>query len=86
MSTSFALITQSFPENRVVYLGYVKAATGLGLMMGPAVGSVIYGFKGYAPTFYFFSIFIFLSMILQGCFIPYKLNKPKDEVLDNLIN
>lgn len=78
MSCSFALINSTFVDDRVKYLGYVKASTGLGLMLGPSVGSFVYGYFGYAVTFYFFSLFIFIALILQIVLIPNAVNKPND--------
>ena len=63
---------------------HVKSATGLGLMAGPSLGSLIYGQYGYAVTFYFFSIFIFLAIILQLLLIPNSQNKPKDEEMEDI--
>ena len=84
MTCSFALVNQTFVEDRVRYLGYIKASTGLGLMLGPSLGSLIYGFFGYAITFYFFSVFIFLAIVLQTILIPNSVNKPKDEEMEEI--
>ena len=37
---------------------------GVGLMLGPPLGSVIYGKFKFAAVFYFFSIWIFIMIIL----------------------
>jgi len=52
----------------------LEAATGFGLMIGPPIGSFMYGFFGYAWAFYVFSIIILLVIVLQVALIPSKLN------------
>ena len=69
MSVIFALISNNYSEDRSKYLAYVKAAGGLGLMLGPSMGSTIYGYLGYAKTFYFFSILLNLGLILSMIFV-----------------
>jgi len=65
MSVIFGLISNNYVENRTKYLSYVKAAGGLGLMLGPSMGSTIYGYLGYEETFYFFSLFFNIFEILS---------------------
>lgn len=38
----FSIIAIKFPENRERYLGLGEAASGIGLMAGPAVGGFLY--------------------------------------------
>lgn len=44
-------------------------------MVGPPIGSFMYGFFGYAWAFYVFSIIIFIVIVLQVYLIPSKLNR-----------
>ena len=51
----------------------VEALTGLGLIVGPVIGSALYSLLGYAHTFFVFGSFlVFLSFVI-------KLNFPEDE-------
>ena len=51
--------------------------TGLGLIVGPIIGSTLYSLLGYAHTFYIYGSFlIFLSFII-------KLNFPGENELDS---
>lgn len=43
-------------------------------MVGPPIGSFMYGFWGYAWAFYVFSVIIFIVLVLQVFLIPSKLN------------
>ena len=53
-------------------MGWVEALTGLGLIVGPIIGSFLYSLLGYAHTFYIYGSFLVcLSFII-------KLNFPGD--------
>lgn len=81
MSVIFALISNNYVEDRSKYISYVKAAGGLGLMLGPSMGSTIYGYLGYARTFYFFSVLLVLGLFLSIFFVVEpKLNRK--EIID----
>ena len=57
-------------------MGWVEALTGLGLIIGPVIGSSLYGLLGYANTFFIYGAFlIFLAMII-------KMNFPDDSELE----
>jgi MFS family permease len=60
----------------------MEAAGGLGLMIGPSIGSFLYGYLNYAWTFYFFSILIGINLILLVIYIPNKLNNTNEFSFD----
>jgi len=64
-------------------IGFILAAMGFGLMVGPPVGSIIFGAYGFAFVFYFFSIWIALMLIGQIVFIPSRFNSDKTAVSDD---
>lgn len=68
------MIALVFFEDREKYLGYGEAAAGLGLMLGPVMGSVINEVFGFVITFFFFALFCFISLILSWFMIPKELN------------
>lgn len=69
-STAFSLVASQFPDEKMEYIGYVEAATGFGLMVGPPIGSFMYGWLHYSWAFYIFSIVIGIILILQVCLVP----------------
>ena len=47
-------------------VGLVEAMTGLGLIVGPIIGSALYSFFGYKQTFFIYGGFlVFLSIIIR---------------------
>jgi hypothetical protein len=61
-----------------------EAAAGLGLMMGPVIGSFIYASLQYMYTFFVFSGIMLLNCILVSIILPNSLNQPySSEVYNN---
>jgi len=57
-------------------VGWVEALTGVGLIMGPIIGSSLYSLLGYAHTFFIYGSFlVFLSFIV-------KLNFPEGDTTE----
>jgi len=81
MATSMSLISSNFPAEKEKYISYIGASMGLGLMLGPPLGSVIYGQLKFAAVFYFFSIWIFIMILLQMAFIPSSYNYDRESTM-----
>ena len=80
-TVDLALITANFSENRIKYVGIMEASAGVGMILGPPMGGLIYSYMDYACTFYIFSIIISLNLIIQIINVPSILNK-KDKSAD----
>lgn len=76
-----SMISIYFPNEKELYLSYIGAFMGFGLMLGPPIGSFIYGSFGFDWVFYFFSIWIFFMLLLQMIFIPSKYNFEKKSIV-----
>lgn len=57
----------------------MEAAFGFGCIIGPSIGSLVYGAVGYEWTMYYFGIQTFLSMLVQWYFLPNSLNLDEEE-------
>ncbi len=70
-------MTLLYPEKKMIYLGFCSTARGLGCMLGPVVGQVIYtGTKyDFGLTFYIFAGIIAPFMLLALFMLPRSLNK-----------
>ena len=56
------------------YVGYVEMALGVGDMIGPAIGGVVYEYSGYVGTFMVFSGMILMGLAFSYFIIPNSLN------------
>ena len=75
----FSIVGTIFADEKDVYIGYIEASIGVGLLVGPPLGSIVYGFAGYAWTFYTFAILIAISTVFSSLFLPNALNKNKND-------
>lgn len=57
------------------YIGYVEMALGVGDMIGPAIGSLVYEYSGFAGTFVVFGVMILIGVIFSIIMIPDMLNQ-----------
>lgn len=61
----YSISTNFYPENKESMVGYIEAVTGVGLIMGPLIGSFLFAIGGYKFIFYSFG-FLFL---ISSCFV-----------------
>lgn len=65
----YSICTNFFPDDKDAMVGYIEAVTGVGLILGPLIGSGLYALGGYIFIFYSFgSIFISASFIVKIAF------------------
>jgi MFS family permease len=72
-----------FPENREKYLGMGESAAGIGTMLGPVIGSLLYAYFGYFLAFMFFAAMLAAAGILSFLILPNSLNNKFDKTDDN---
>ena len=86
-TSAYSIVSIEFPDQREVYIGYCQTAVGLGLLMGPVIGTTIYGFAGYQLTFYILAAILTLSFATAIFMLPSRINKysndkPNEVILD----
>lgn len=71
------MTTIEFPHNREKYIGYVELALGLGLMLGPVMGSLFMSLTNndFEVTFYIFGALIAAGGMFAFIALPNYLNK-----------
>lgn len=69
------MITVEFPHDAEKYLGWAEAATGIGLVAGPVIGSVLFRFLKYKFTFVAFGGLLAIGGIFLMIILPNSLNK-----------
>ena len=76
ISTIFAYFADITPkEQRTKYFGWVSAITGVGSVMGPALGGGLAAKFGYAAPLYFGAIITLLNVVYGYFFMPESLHK-----------
>ena len=65
----YSICTNFFPNNKDAMVGYIEAVTGVGLILGPLIGSILFSVGGYIFIFYSFgSLFIISSLSVNIVF------------------
>jgi len=65
----YSISTNFYPENKDAMVGYIEAVTGIGLILGPLIGSFLYSLGGYRFIFFSFGgLFVFLSFFVNFIF------------------
>lgn len=59
-------MTNFKPEENARYNGLLQAFTGIGMMMGPLLGSLLYELGGFALPFIVVSVLLFILCICVG--------------------
>lgn len=70
LTASFAIIAKEFPNNVSVTFASLETFFGLGLIVGPMVGGVLYSFGGYYLPFVTLGLLLFLTAIITMCILP----------------
>jgi MFS family permease len=86
-TSSYSIVSIEFPHQREVYIGYCQTAVGLGLLLGPVIGTGIFNFAGYEGTFYVLGGILFVSLTIAFFMLPTRINKysndkPNEVILD----
>lgn len=78
ISTIFAYFADITPRaQRTKYFGWVSAITGVGTVMGPALGGVLAAKFGHAAPLYFGAMITVLNVVYGFFFMPESLDKDK---------
>lgn len=84
-TSAYSIVSIEFPHQREVYIGYCQTAVGLGLLMGPVIGTSIYGLVGYEFTFYILAGVLSLSFLTAIFLLPNRINKYKNDKPNEVI-
>lgn len=83
--TGYSVITSIFSNEIMKYIGYIEISVGVGLGLGPTIGSVVFKFLGYEDTMYFFGGLNFIALVICCSLIPGALNETlTEEELDEI--
>lgn len=70
----------TFPDEQEKYIALIETAVGVGLILGPVIGSSIYAFFGFSATFFVIGIiFLFLTPLLYSL-IPNSIDMQDEQV------
>lgn len=72
LTASMAILSSFGGSEREIYIGWIEAANGIGLLFGPLIGAAIFSQGGYkAPFFTFAGIFLLFYPCIIGSLYSY---------------
>jgi MFS family permease len=66
-TTCYAVAINDYPDHREAMIGYIEAVTGVGLIIGPIIGSTLYTFLGFDKTFFLYGSAVIVFAIFVTC-------------------
>lgn len=72
--TSYSLITNTFQEDVLKYITYIEISIGIGLSIGPFIGSLVYSSLNFEGTLYMFAAISGFGALLCQVMLPGQLN------------
>jgi len=69
-TSGFAITANIFPNHIATTFGLLETATGLGMMVGPALGGVLYQFGGFSLPFVVLGVLMILTVPLHMLWLP----------------
>ncbi|XP_078314592.1 MFS-type transporter SLC18B1-like isoform X1 [Crassostrea virginica] len=73
VTSSYAILADAFPKYIATVVGYLELFTGVGMMVGPAIGGGLYSLWGYGLPFYVLGCVLVIAGIISFFTMP-KLN------------
>ena len=69
-TTAFIIVTNDYEEKGEMLIGLLEAMVGIGLILGPILGSILYSFLGFETTFFVYGGFVVILAIIIRVNIP----------------
>jgi MFS family permease len=76
--TSYSIITSVFQSEIMRYVGYIEISVGLGIAVGPTIGSVVFTYSDYERTMYFFGLINLAGLLACIALLPKSMNETSE--------
>lgn len=70
----YSICANFFPDHKDAMVGYIEAVTGVGLCLGPLLGSVLYSYGGYNGIMYTFGTLLIIASLFIKIVFPAKVD------------
>jgi MFS family permease len=81
-SSSSSIISHSYPDNMSNLIGLIQTFTGLGMLAGPLIGSMLYEVGGFQLPFFCTGGLLLTLVFLAAHFVPNDVSKEFDDYLN----
>lgn len=69
-TSAYSFAAQAYGENIGKYVSLFEGFVGIGITMGPIIGSLVYAFMGFSKTFFIFGALMAPASLLVVCILP----------------
>ena len=76
---SFSIIVIVSKEEKEKYIAILESVMGLGISLGPIIGSLLYSFGGYFFTFAFMALMLLICSLFVGLTLPANIDEDNNE-------
>lgn len=66
-TAQFAIISTHYKNDREKYIGMMEASAGIGLLMGPLFGAVLYEIGGFILPFFTTGKLLYKKLVINHC-------------------
>ena len=80
-TTSYAIVAITYPKDQQKYLGILEASIGVGMLLGPIVGSILYSTIGFQGTFYAIGAWFIVLVPVMLWVIPPSVDSTDNNIL-----
>ena len=85
-TTMYSISTNFYPDNKETMIGYIEAVTGIGFILGPLLGSLLFYIGGYRFIFFFVgTLFIILCPFIK-CIFKKNIDESCDKIIEESKN
>lgn len=79
-TTTFAMLSSLYPEKVSMYIGKIELSIGIGLIVGPFFGTIIYDYFGFAMNYWIFVCLYLVEFLLALFLLPGKRLSSKKKI------
>ena len=70
-TSCYVIATNDYPNNKEQIVGIVEATTGIGLLLGSVIGSILYAATNFETTFFVLGATVLTTALLVRCYFPH---------------
>jgi len=76
-TTTYSIVAIEFATKREVYISYCQSSIGIGLLLGPVIGTALKTIVGYEYTFYILGGILACILASSIILLPARINSAK---------
>lgn len=84
--TCYSVISAVFHDDVLRQISYIELSVGVGLGLGPTIGSILYFHFGYVWTMYSFGVLNTFSLVMSWVLLPKVMEGPQESEVQGILD